>query len=420
MRRQLKRDICDLRKLDVTPQDINKNLLDRCIPLELQYSCRYWAYHLRASGRIACNQILAFFRQHFLHWLEVSALLRQTSDALEALRDLSDLVKAFSHAPRTLTLFWPLQNSLESSSELVDFLKDATRTISSFAWIIENAPLQTYASLILFSPVASRIRQQFWDQRLPPQTHIEGVKSKWDARVQTFDVGKHVHSLAFSPDGNLLASADTKVRVFNALTGNHVMTFEADSDPQDVIFSYNSQLLAATYPGRDGTVKVWDRTTWKEVQTIKTSAIVVAIAFSSDDEVLALISNHDDTQSDKASVEFWSVRSGVLQKAIDFHRRLDSYFFEKIAISPSLEQFAICSANGTVVLWSLVTDTVQHTFSVNGSEVFALAFSPDGGLLAVKCSKGISIWDSTTYSLNFTKENFEYSNKLCFCPIASS
>ncbi|RFN43647.1 g-protein beta wd-40 repeats containing [Fusarium flagelliforme] len=326
-------------------------------------------------------------REHFLHWLEVSALLRQTSDALEALQDLSDLVKS----------------SFKSSSELVDFLKDATRTISSFASIIERAPMQTYASLILFSPVASRVRQQFWDQRLPPHSHIEGVKSNWDARVQAFDVGQRVQGLAFSPDGKLLASADTNVRVFNALTGNHLMTFGADCDPQDVVFSYNSQLLAATYPGRDGTVKVWDRTTWKEVQTIKTSAIVIAIAFSPDDEVLVLISSHDNTQSDKASVKFWSVRSRVLQKEMNFHRRLDPYFLERIAISPSLEQFAICSTNGTVVLWSLVTETAQHTFSVDGSEVFALAFSPDGGLLAVSqllASKAPSvyIWDLATGS----------------------
>lgn len=98
---------------------------------------------------------------------------------------------------------------------MVDFLGDATRTILNFASIIERAPLQTYASLLIFSPVASQVRQQFWDQRLPPHSYIEGVRPSWDGYMQMpqadflvrpssdiepFSMG----SFCFSPDGILL------------------------------------------------------------------------------------------------------------------------------------------------------------------------------------------------------------------------
>ncbi|KAI1059135.1 hypothetical protein LB507_004119, partial [Fusarium sp. FIESC RH6] len=288
MGKKLKRDICDLEELDVTPDDIDECLLDDCIPFELQYSCRYWVYHLEASGKVASgqitsSQILAFLFQHFLHWLEVLALLRQTSDAIKALQDLSGLVKNF----------------FESSSELIDFLKDATRTIFSFASIIESAPLQTYASLILFSTITSRVRQQFWAQRLPPHSHIEGVKSNWDARLRTLDVSGFVSSLTFSPDGKLLAVACDEVQLFNASTGNHLMTFEGHSQTQDVVFSHNGHLLAASYPGPNATVKVWDITTWEEVQAIQTPSTISTVAFSVDDKVLILISYQYYIQSDE-------------------------------------------------------------------------------------------------------------------------
>ncbi|CAG7561893.1 unnamed protein product [Fusarium equiseti] len=389
MERSLRRDICDLKKLDSTPDDVDETWLNCCIPSELQYSCLYWVHHIQAVGGPMedGNKIYNFLLQHFLHWLEVLALLKRVSDGLEALQTLIHSIEQSSNCP----------------AELVDFVKGAIRTISVFASVIEGAPLQTYASLILFSPVASRIRQQFWDQRLPPHSQINGVKSSWDARVQSLDVPGDVHSLALSPDGRFLVSAYKELRVWNVSIGSHLVTFEVDSVVDDVIFSPNGHFLAVNCRCF---VTFWDTATWKELQTIKSSAAVITIGFSPNDEILTLVVAN-------RTVQFWGVRSGVLQETKDLTSLSASWY--KISISPSLEQLAIYSADDTVVLWSLVTDAVQHTFSIDRSGVHAMAISPDGGLLAVECKGIISIWDTATYTLNSSLRSLRQSQRLYFC-----
>ncbi|KAJ4016030.1 hypothetical protein NW752_006964 [Fusarium irregulare] len=196
MKKRLKRDICCLHKLDAMVQDVSADTMDRCIPFELEYSCLYWVYHLRA-GRNALkdyDMIYAFLLQHFLHWLEVLSILGQVSDGYGDLQYLINIPKQPSGGP-----FW-----------LNDFLEDATSTILSFASIIESTPLQAYASLLLFSPATSKVRQQFWNQRLPPLSHIEGIKSNWDAHLRTLDVSDAVTGLSFSSDGRFVASAGSQ------------------------------------------------------------------------------------------------------------------------------------------------------------------------------------------------------------------
>ena len=91
MTRCLKRDICNLEKLDTAPQDIDDARLSCCIPPELKYSCLHWVYHLKASKVNSDQPILDFLFQHFLHWLEALAILRSVPDGIVAVRNLTSL-----------------------------------------------------------------------------------------------------------------------------------------------------------------------------------------------------------------------------------------------------------------------------------------------------------------------------------------
>jgi WD40 repeat protein len=67
-----------------------------------------------------------------------------------------------------------------------------------------------------------------------------------------------VRSVAFRPDGRLLASAsdDQTVRLWHPATGQHRRTLTGHTGPvRSVVFSPDGRLLASA--GDDGTVRLW-------------------------------------------------------------------------------------------------------------------------------------------------------------------
>ena len=182
-----------------------------------------------------------------------------------------------------------------------------------------------------------------------------------------------VRSVAFSPDGQLLASGsyDFTIKIRHFHTGEQLPSQPKHLDSVlCVAFSADGEILAsASY---DAKVKLWNPESGTLLRTLHGhKSHVWAVSFSPDGKFLA-------SCSADGAIKLWEPKTG---KAYGTLARGKS-IVQAVTFSPDSQTLASCSYDRTIKLWDLQTGQLRHSLGGNSGPVRALAFSPDGKILA--------------------------------------
>jgi len=222
---------------------------------------------------------------------------------------------------------------------------------------------------------------------------LSGDVSYWE-QLRIGHRDDSVTSVAFSPDGTLLASgpgSQQKIRegdviLWDVASGQERQRLPGHSSSVNCIaFSPDGRLLAAGL-WVDREAKVWDLETGEELLSLHPNLFsVYAAAFSPDGTVLA---TGEGQYAGPGKVTLWDIPSGKPLRVLEGHTK----DVLAVAFSPDGRLLASGSADKDVRLWMVETGWVT-TLAGHRAPVKAVMFSDDGMYLMTSGGKDVITWD---------------------------
>ncbi|KAG8935735.1 hypothetical protein FRC03_008440, partial [Tulasnella sp. 419] len=365
MNTSLRRDMCDVGNGLVSELDV-ETILQTKVEGHVLYACRYWAAHLKeAVWTDELDAALKYFCEHrILYWLEILCLDRKLGSAILALDSARQ---------------WTLDDS--SSTTLANgyrYLLYCRNTISL-------GPSHIYISALPFIP-RQNLSSSPWEKELhrSPRVIMTDSHDTWDRILFTLTAHSgDINAVAYSPDGGLLAtgSDDKKVIIWDSRTGAQIHSLEGHSESiSSVDFSPNDKLVASG--SYDRSVRIWNSATGILIHTLNGhTKSVREVLFSPLGNIVA-------SGSPDETVILWDPGNGSLLRTLDGA----SSDLWSIRFSPNGTQIVAPSCDSDIIIWDTETGAVQSRLQYP-SNIFSIAFSPDGTLLAFASGREVIIWD---------------------------
>jgi len=241
-------------------------------------------------------------------------------------------------------------------------------------------------------------------------------------------------AVSFSPSGDILVTTDINghIKLYSMATGKLLTEIQADNGSiSSIAFSPDGKLLAA---GGGHKAQVWDLVTLEQIFKSVFRGTVYDVALSPDSSLLAAAWGGGG----------WACGSGGSIKLLDLSTgRLVSDFrlmgkglpggfdlssmvvdMKGVAFSPDGKTLAGINACGVAAIWNISTHTEMTELNGARNYGYAVAYSPDGQLLATSGSDGsgdgiadLRIWNlSTSELLNKLEGHTASVTKVAFNP----
>lgn len=249
---------------------------------------------------------------------------------------------------------------------------------------------------VAFDPSGRVLASGSWDMNI----EIWDVQSQHLLRTLRGHAGR-VTAVAFDRTGEVLASGggDGRVRLWNVRTGQQLQAWSAGliEHPVRLAFARDDQLVVSTTD--DGSVRWWERATGVEVHAASLpKGLPAGSCVPSADP--RRVAHHDLSRR----VTLWDPGAGEIAHPLPVMERHDAraLAFSCDGSVLATGHLALGPERGAsqplVKIWDCATGAELAALRGHDSSVTALAFDPDGALLASLDSTGaIAIWDCRTW-----------------------